>query len=214
MVERRFAIVGHRAPSTGKLNLNDLPSACGRMDVLCRAVNTALFLSHGMRSNSHITLHLLAGRPRRIWFDSRTLRGIRVDERAIAGQISKILQEPIPAIGQLVEFSPGLWHGGGGLQQTIKDWQREEVTLVHLDAEASRLWEPDAKLENPVGATVYPEKIGFFLSDDQPFSVEELESLSVSCIPRSLGEDWLQGHSAIAFIHQLMDLGTPFDLNS
>ena len=57
-MQRRFAIIGHRAPSKGKLNLNDLAGSCGRMDVLVRAVNTALFISHGMREDTHITLHL------------------------------------------------------------------------------------------------------------------------------------------------------------
>ena len=49
LLERWFAIIGHRAPSEGTLNLNDLPGSGGRMDVLVRAVNAALFVSHGIR---------------------------------------------------------------------------------------------------------------------------------------------------------------------
>ena len=59
-LKRFFAIIGHRAPSSGKLNLNDL-SGSGRMDVLVRAVNSALFISHGFRNDSLITLHLQGG---------------------------------------------------------------------------------------------------------------------------------------------------------
>ena len=48
---RRFAIVGHRAMSKGKLPLNDLAGGAGRMDVLIRAVMSSLLTSHGLREN-------------------------------------------------------------------------------------------------------------------------------------------------------------------
>ena len=49
MKNKRFALIGHRVPSHGKLNLNDLAGSCGRLDVILRSLNTALFLSHGIR---------------------------------------------------------------------------------------------------------------------------------------------------------------------
>lgn len=238
MIERRFAIVGHRAPSKGKVNLNDLSGSSGRIDVLCRAVNTALFLSHGMRKNTHITLHLMGGpgMGRRIWFDSRSLRGIRVDERSIAGHISKIIQQRAPAIGQWEEFSQGLWHSPGGLLDTLKEWSDEGVEIVHLDANAPTLWADEAHLPSTnemknmgnieLGGEVQlldgegsgenaadiemsvDHSIGFILSDDQLFNQDEINSITKhadkSC---SLGPTWIQGHSAIAIIHQLLDLG-------
>jgi len=238
MIERRFAIVGHRAPSKGKVNLNDLSGSSGRIDVLCRAVNTALFLSHGMRKNTHITLHLMGGpgMGRRIWFDSRSLRGIRVDERSIAGQISKIIQQRAPAIGQWEEFSQGLWHSPGELLDTLKEWTDEGVEIIHLDANAPTLWADDAHLPSTNGIKNLGDmqlgggvqllggegndesateidipvdnSIGFILSDDQLFNQSEIDSLSkYSNNSRSLGPTWIQGHSAIAVIHQLLDLG-------
>ena len=33
-MKRKFAIIGHRAQSKGKLNLNDLAGSAGRLDVL------------------------------------------------------------------------------------------------------------------------------------------------------------------------------------
>ena len=75
-MSRIFAIVGHRAQSSGKLNLNDLAGSSGRIDVLARAVNTALFLSHGIRENSEVVLHLLGGPgpARRIGFDGSLIK--------------------------------------------------------------------------------------------------------------------------------------------
>ena len=84
-MDRRFAIIGNRAPSSGKLNLNDLPGDGGRMDVLVRAVNSALFISHGIRKDTQIVVHLMGGSiPRRVFFDGCELRGVRPDERSIA----------------------------------------------------------------------------------------------------------------------------------
>ena len=193
-MNRRFAIIGHRTPSSGKLNLNDLAGACGRLDVLVRAVNTGLFRSHGIRTDSDVTLHLLGGPgpPRRIWFQGSALKGVHPDERALAGQVGKCLKEPVPAIGQLVELHHGLWHAGGGVGQTITEWEREGVRLYVLDADAA-----------PFTPAV-EEKVGFFLSDDQAFSDEDLVALEG--IERvSLGKEWMQGHACIAVLHHQMD---------
>ena len=193
---RKFAIVGHRAQSSGKINLNDIAGSAGRLDVLVRAVNTGLFLSHGIRSDTDVTLHLLGGPGphRRIWFEGPKLRGVHPDERAIAGQVGKALREPVPAIGQFVELHSGLWHSGGGLAQTISEWKREGVRVFVLDA---------------TGVPFDPEihgddSIGFILSDDQPFAENDL--ISMEGIERiSLGETWLQGHACISILHHQLD---------
>ena len=81
---RRFAIVGHDTPGSGDFSLNDLAGSAGRMDVLLRAVNSALFVSHGIREDTQIVLHLEDSGPRRIRFDGGSLRGVHPDERSIA----------------------------------------------------------------------------------------------------------------------------------
>ena len=195
-MERRFAIIGHRAPSSGKINLNDLPGSSGRIDVLARAVNTALFLSHGIREDTDVTLHLMggAGPVRRIWFQGSRLRGVYPDERAIAGQIAKALKNPIPAIGQWVELHPGFWHSGGGIEQTIREWENMASQIFVLDAEGVSFSKDSHNHES----------IGFILSDDQPFSDIELKSME-SIEKVSLGSTWLQGNACISILHHLID---------
>tara|TARA_B100001750_G_scaffold229543_1_gene225050 strand:- start:2621 stop:3208 length:588 start_codon:yes stop_codon:yes gene_type:complete len=195
-MNRRFAIIGHRAPSSGKINLNDLAGSAGRMDVLVRAVNTALFLSHGIREDTDITLHLMggAGPSRRVWFQGSKLRGVYPDERAIAGQVAKALKEPVPAIGQWVEIHPGFWHSGGGIEQTRNEWIREGVRVFVLDADGEH-FESDRDVT---------DSIGFILSDDQPFSDTDNEILQ-NIEKVSLGTQWLQGHSCIAILHHQLD---------
>ena len=78
---RRFAIIGHRAMSKGKLPLNDMAGAAGRMDVLVRALMAGLLTSHGLRHDTEVTLHLMGGPgpSRRIKFVGSELKGLHAD---------------------------------------------------------------------------------------------------------------------------------------
>ena len=193
-LQRFYAIIGHRAPSSGKLNLNDL-SGSGRMDVLVRAINSTLFISHGIRNDSKITLHLQGGEGpnRRILFDGATLAGVRPDERSIAGQIKAIMKLPIPPVGHFQEVTQGIFHSGGDISDTINSWKKEEIEINILDTDGTNI----SKKDNV-------EKIGFVLSDDLPFTDEEKNILK-SYQKISLGEKWLQGHSCIAISQYELD---------
>ena len=100
----------------------------------------------------------------------------------------------MPAIGQWIERSPGVYDGGGTLERTLKEW--ENVHLIRLDADAERLWKESASL--PSDSNPNPMDIAFVLSDDLPLEIDE-------GIPRSLGSTWLQGHLAIGLCHFLLD---------
>jgi tRNA (pseudouridine54-N1)-methyltransferase len=90
---KEFIIVGHRAVTT-TFSLNDLPGAGGRMDILCRCVNAALFLSHDMRREVRVYLVLkgLPGPPKIIRFDGKDVRYLSPDERSTASLIRKALE--------------------------------------------------------------------------------------------------------------------------
>ncbi len=194
-LERWFAIIGHRAPSSGILNLNDLTGSGGRMDVLVRAVNAALFVSHGIREDSHVMLHLLGGEgpSRRIWFNGSDLSGVRPDERSIAGQIKGIMKQAVPPRGRFDEFSSGILHSGGGLGQTVKEWASRGVFPVIMDADGGDFSEIPPSID-----------LGFVISDDKPLTEQDRASLQVA-MSLSLGTRWLQGHSCIAILHHLLD---------
>ena len=200
---RRFAIVGHRAMSKGKLPLNDLAGGAGRMDVLIRAVMSSLLTSHGLRENVEVVLHLQGGPGphRRLKFVGSELRGFHAEERSVAGLIAKAIREPLPAIGNWIERTPGLYDGGGSLSHTLMEW-KDSVT-VRLDAAAERLWNENSII--PMQSTPTEDSIAFLLSDDQPLDTDQ-------GIPRSLGSTWLQGHHAIAICHFLLDEGVELNL--
>jgi hypothetical protein len=216
---RRFAIIGHRAMSQGKLPLNDMAGGAGRMDVLVRAMMSALMTSHGFRNDTEIILHLQGGPgpQRRIKIEGRTVRGIHAEERSVAGQIAKVIREPTPPQGHWVERSKGIWDSGGNLSHTIREWS--DSTLVALDANSPRLWKDNSII--PISSNAHSTSIevdeeiliegldiGFILSDDKPLDDE----LPDSVINRSLGEVWLQGDLAIGICHFLLDEGVELNL--
>ena len=196
LMTRKFAIIGHRAQSSGKLNLNDLAGSSGRMDVLARAVNTGLFLSHGIRNDTEVILHLLGGPgpSRRISFQGEKIRGVHPDERAISGHISKVLKIPVTPIGHKTEINSGIWHSGGRIQQTISEWENNGTRIFVLDAKGTEF---NPKIHNS-------KSMGFILSDDKPFTEEEMELMD-KFERISLGQNWLQGHVCIAIIHHQLD---------
>lgn len=217
---RRFAIIGNRAMSQGKLPLNDMAGGAGRMDVLVRALMAGLLTSHGIRHDTEIILHLMGGPgpSRRVKFVGSLLKGVHAEERAVAGQIAKVIKEPTPARGHWTERSAGIFDSGGDIQHTLSEW--DGVNVVCLEANAPRLWNADQKL--PVNGTPHSSfegehgdfhvsgmDIGFVLSDDKPLSTEISEPL----LTRSLGNEWLQGHMAIAVCHFLLDQGMPLNLS-
>lgn len=198
---RRFAVVGHRAMSKGKLPLNDLTGAGGRMDVLVRALMAGLLTSHGLRRNTVVVLHLMGGPgpPRRIKFDGSELKGLHADERSIAGTIGKVIATPLPPIGHWQPITAGITHSGGDLRLTLREWN--DAPTVVLDADAPRLWSESAVLPSSSAPNEAP--MNFILSDDQPLG--DLDGVDV--LQRSLGTQWLQGHMAVAIVHFLLDEG-------
>ena len=192
---RRFAVVGHRAISRGKVPLNDLAGAGGRLDVLIRATTAALLTSHGIREDVEVVLHLNGGPgpPRRLRLRGAALRGLHADERSVAGFLGTALREPQQPRGHWKEIAPGFDDGGGTLSDTLREWTNS--TVVVLDAEAASMGE--LLEQGTMGAGM---DLAFLLSDDQ-----SMDSGLEDHLHASLGRRWLQGHAAIHVVHWLLD---------
>ena len=89
--------------------------------------------------------------------------------------------------------TPSWTASGGDINQTLHDWDERGVIPVFLDAEGGGF-----------NLIQHPNDIGFILSDDQPFSVQDMANLH-GLDSLSLGREWLQGHSCISIIHHLLD---------
>lgn len=89
---RGFLVIGNKAVTT-PFNLNDLPGAGGRMDIICRCVSQALFISHGIRKDVRVYLLLLGAPnpPKAIMIDGGKVKNMSPDERNIGGLLRKSL---------------------------------------------------------------------------------------------------------------------------
>src|SRR5512136_338603 len=112
---RTFAVVGHLAPTGDGFPLDDLPGSAGRMDILCRCVQAALSLSHGIRRDAEIHLLLLGppSPPKDVLIRGETVRSLSPDERSTAALVRKSLALPVGE--SFRESSPGILVRRGGL---------------------------------------------------------------------------------------------------
>lgn len=172
----RFAVVGHRARTAGDFSLNDLPGGAGRMDVLCRCVNSAFFLSHDIRRDAECILVLLGepDPPKTILFRGDELRYLSPDERSAASLIKKALS--IPCGAEYRESTKGVYVRRGGLEGVLA-----EHGFVLLDEGGADIRELDT----------LPD--AWLLSDHMDFSEDEADLTAdlprVSVGPRILHAD-------------------------
>ena len=187
---RQFVVVGHDALTTPDFPLDDLPSAAGRLDVLCRCVNSALFLSHGIRD---ARVHLVLADEFTVTFDGGTARHLNPDERSTAARVRNALDAREEAVGHMPATpSPGVELRRLGFEATL---DRLDGTLVHLHEDGTPL--PDAEpVENPV----------FVLSDHDDFTDSETDLLAARADARvRVGPERLHADHAITVAHNWLD---------
>ncbi len=178
---RDFIIIAHRALTRGDFSLNDLPGSAGRMDILCRCVNSALFLSHDLRRDVNIHL-LLLGEPepgKIIRFEGENVRYLSPDERSAASLIKKALQKETTDID--IRSMPGVFIRRGSLPQLLS--QFKDRKLIYLRENGSDIREAD-RLEDAV----------YILGDHQGVTEEE-ESIIEDTNPETISVGPLPLHS-------------------
>ena len=188
---RQFVVVGHDAPTTPDFSLDDLAGAAGRLDVLCRCVNSAFFLSHAIRED--VRVHLVLADAFTVTFEGSDLRRLNPDERSTAALIRGALDRRDDAIGhQPVESSPGVSIRRRGFEATL---DALDGTLVHLHEEGT----PVVDCEPPTDPV-------FVLSDHHDFAAAERDLLIDRADARvRLGPRALHADHAITVAHNYLD---------
>jgi tRNA (pseudouridine54-N1)-methyltransferase len=190
---RQFIVLGHDAPTTPDFSLDDLAGSAGRLDVLCRCVNSAFFLSHDIRED--VRVHLVLGGEVTIRFEGSQLRRLNPDERSTAALIRGALEEKDEAIGHMeAEGSPGVYLSKRGFEAVLEEAARAgTVVQLHEDGDPVVDVEPP---ENPV----------FVLSDHHDFEASEAELLDEAADQRvRLGPELLHGDHTITVAHNYLD---------
>lgn len=118
----RIAVVGHLARTSGDFSVNDLPGSAGRMDVLCRCVNSSFFLSHDLRRDVECYLVLCGGpaTDKTIRISGEGVRHLNPDERSTGSLLKKALSLPVGT--SFREASPGMQVRCGGLAELAAEF--------------------------------------------------------------------------------------------
>ena len=192
---RQFIVLGHDVPTEPTFSLDDLTGGAGRLDVLCRCVNSAFVLSHAIREN--VRVHLVAADEYTVKFDGETLRRLNPDERSTAALIRGALERREEAIGHVpVETSPGVSIRRVGFAETLSRVGADS-TVVELHEDGDPVVELDP-----------PSSPAFVLSDHRDFTDEEASLLAETADARArLGPELLHADHAITVAHNYLDTG-------
>jgi tRNA (pseudouridine54-N1)-methyltransferase len=190
---RQFIVLGHTASTDPDFPLSDLAGGAGRLDVLCRCVNSAFFLSHAIRES--VRVYLVLADEVTIRLEGTELRYMNPDERNIASLVAQALEAREDAIGHTeVESTPGIYVSNRGFESVLQAAGREgTVVQLHEDGE------PLADLEPP-------EHPVFVLSDHQEFTDAEADLLAEAASYRlSVGPRRLHADHTISVVHNFLD---------
>jgi tRNA (pseudouridine54-N1)-methyltransferase len=111
---RNFVVVGNLATTTPDFSLEDIPGTSGRIDILCRCINSAFVLSHGIRRDVRVYLIFRGGpAPKTVHLRGRDLRHLNPDERTTAALLKKALA--LEADSEWSRSTPGIFVRTGDL---------------------------------------------------------------------------------------------------
>jgi len=161
---RRYIVMGHRAITSADFKLDDLCGSTGRLDVLLRCVNSAFFLSHGIRRDVEIVLMLLGepNPPKTIRINGSEVKYLNPDERSTAALIRNALLQK--GEGER-KCSPGIYVSERSYGEVLSNVSKEsKMYYLREDGEDVRT------------ATLAPDST-FVLGDDQDLTKAEEDTL-------------------------------------
>ncbi len=169
---RAFAIIAHKF--TGEINLNDLPGS-GRVDVIARCINAAIFLSHDIRRDI-IFLFYAPKIEARVKVDSSRVRYLNPDERSTAA----LIRNAVLKIGGERETSPGFFAKEMKFEGFLEELKTlGNVYYLHEDGMDIRMEE----IEEPA---VFVLSDSMNMSEDEEKKVEQIAKEKLSVGNRSM----------------------------
>lgn len=173
---RKFLIISNTVDTSQPLSLNSL-TAYGRLDVICRCISSAFYLSNDFRKDVFLSIFFQKNQ-KIMEIDGNKVRGLNPDERAIAGVLKKIF------VGK--EF-PGI------------NIQSQDLDVILHDQSILLLDKNGIKLDSAIS-----ESNTFVIGDHLGFQIENKELLQNSR-KISLGKTEYMSSQVITILHFLLD---------
>lgn len=190
---RRFIVTGHRAITSADFKLDDLCGSTGRLDILLRCVNSAFFLSHGIRKDVEIQLMLLGqpNPPKTVRIDGSEVKYLNPDERSTAALIRNALLQK--GEGER-KCSPGIYVSARSYREILSNVSKEsKMYYLREDGEDIRTVE-------------FGSDSTFVMGDDQDLTKAE-EEILMAYEPKkiSLGPISYHADHCITLVHNELD---------
>lgn len=195
---RTFIIVGHKATTTPDFSLEDIPGTSGRLDILCRCINAAFVISHGIRHDVRILLVLCGGEPHKtVCLRGVDLRHLNPDERTTAALLKKALA--IVAGPEWSMSTSGIFVRTGGLDEVLSDLRAKGIKPVYLREDGMDVHEANCNFS---GDAV------FVLGDHLGMTPEEeTKILQAGAEVVSIGPSSLHADHCIVLVNWMLDTG-------
>lgn len=120
---RNFILRALKGKTTPDFDINNLPEA-GRLDLVCRCVSNALFISNDVRKDTiiYVVLDGPSSPPKTISFVGAELKGMEFDEKNIAEHIKLALEKGKNLkLNESTESSSGIKISKKGFEQLVKE---------------------------------------------------------------------------------------------
>ncbi len=191
----RFLVIGHRAHTTADFKLEDICGGAGRLDILCRCVNSAFFLSHDLRKDVELYLVLEGGEdaPKTVRFKGDELRYLNPDERSTASLIRNALIKSEGKDGE-VRSTPGVYISRMSFADVLESL-KDECTFVYMREDGQDVREYE-----------FPDEPCFIMGDDRDPDEEEDQLIAAVGADRiCLGPVSLHANHCMVIVHNEMD---------
>ncbi|MEK6816242.1 MAG: tRNA (pseudouridine(54)-N(1))-methyltransferase TrmY [Nanoarchaeota archaeon] len=143
---REFILRALKGKTTPDFSLDDLPNA-GRMDLVCRCVSNALWISNDLRRDTiiHVAMDGPSLPPKIVSFNGLDLKGVRFDERDIAKHIQEALKRGKPLeINEEADVSPGIKVAKKSFEALVKE-KSKTSQLFYLHKKGGDIREAELK---------------------------------------------------------------------
>lgn len=188
---RQFVVVGHDAPTSPEFSLDDLAGGAGRLDVLCRCVNSAFFTSYAIRED--VRVHLVLGDEFAVRFEGGEVRRLNPDERSTAALVRTALEARDEAIGAIpANPAPGVYLDRRGFRDVL-DAVDGPVVQLHEDGDP-------VVDRGPIADPVFVLSDHLDLTDGEESVLQAVADARVSLSPERLHAD-----HAIVVAHNWLD---------